>query len=77
MPVIEVSNGEGQESQRKVKRYISEKRRGAPKFPTIAQLVERPTVVVKSQPSDGPWFESGLSDLFYSSTPFNSTYFPI
>ena len=65
MPVIEVSNGEGQESQRKLKRYISEKRRGAPKFPTIAQLVERPTVVDKSQPSDGPWFESGLSDLFY------------
>ena len=45
--------------------YKRESARGAHKFPTIAQLVERPTVVDKSQPSDGPWFESGLSDLFY------------
>ena len=44
---------------------MREKARWASKFPTIAQLVERPTVVVKSQLSDGPWFESGLSDLFY------------
>ena len=53
------------ENALKLKRYKRESARGAHKFPTIAQLVERPTVVVKSQPSDGPWFESGLSDLFY------------
>ena len=33
-------------------------------LPTIAQLVERPTVEV-TQLSGGPWFESGLSELFY------------
>ena len=54
-----------QKNALKLKGYKSESPRGAHKFPTIAQLVERPTVVVKSQPSDGPWFESGLSDLFY------------
>ena len=44
--------------------YLSMFSMGAFEFPTIAQLVERPTVVF-AQPSDGPWFESGLSDLFY------------
>ena len=34
-------------------------------LPTIAQLVERPTVE-DTQLSGGPWFESGLSDLFLS-----------
>ena len=54
-----------EENGKEMERVKSESTRGANKFPTIAQLVERPTVVEKSQPSDGPWFESGLSDLFY------------
>ena len=54
-----------QKNALKLKSYKRKSARGAHKFPTIAQLVERPTVVDKSQPSDGPWFESGLSDLFY------------
>ena len=33
------------------------------KYPNIAQLVERPTVVA-SQLSGGPWFESGWTELF-------------
>ena len=33
--------------------------------PEIAQLVERLTVEV-TQKSDGPWFESGFPDAFYS-----------
>ena len=32
-------------------------------LPAIAQLVERPTVEV-TQLSGGPWFESGLPELF-------------
>ena len=34
-------------------------------YPTIAQLVERPTVEVMWL-SGGPWFESGWSDVFFS-----------
>ena len=33
-------------------------------YPTIAQLVERPTVEVMWL-SGGPWFESGWSDVFF------------
>ena len=40
-------------------------------FPAIAQLVERPTVVVITQPSDGPWFESGLPDVFFNIQSFS------
>lgn len=46
--------------------YITLKAMRAFEFPAIAQLVERPTVVeLLTQTSDGPWFESGLPDLFY------------
>ena len=48
------------------KSLIARDCRKAFEFPTIAQLVERPTVVAKSQLSGGPWFESGWSDLFYA-----------
>ena len=49
----------------KIKVFIKENVRLVIELPTIAQLVERPTVEV-TQLSGGPWFESGLSELFYT-----------
>ena len=37
-------------------------------LPSIAQLVERWTVVVHCQTSIGRWFKSGSKDFFFTST---------
>ena len=42
-------------------------------FPSIAQLVERWTVVVHCQTSIGRWFKSGSKDFFFTSTQLSTT----
>ena len=42
-------------------------------FPSIAQLVERWTVVVPCQTSIGRWFKSGSKEFFFTSTQLSTT----
>ena len=67
VPVFETQPGHGPEFHKFLRKSLIARESGkAFEFPTIAQLVERPTVVANSQLSGGPWFESGWSDLFYA-----------
>ena len=58
-----MSVSEGAKQEMKNQMFLSKGFKLVFELPTIAQLVERPTVD-KTRSSGGPWFESGLSELF-------------